>query len=530
MSAMSDQIVLIANLSKTLQEQYGAQCVSVLETHISYVLLTGRHAYKIKKAVKLDFLDFSTLELRRFYCQEELRLNRRYAPQLYLDLVAISGSPEAPVIEGSGPAIEYAVKMREFSQEDLADRVLARGQLCASHIDALATKLATFHRSCKPTAVDSVYGSPETILQRAQEVFIEIRRLLTEPADLADLEWIEQWTAQEFAACSPTFIERKTDGFVRECHGDLHLGNLALIDGEISFFDCIEFSEDLRWIDVMNEVAFLVMDLQSHGRPDYAYRFLNVYLEETGDYAGLGALRFYVVYRAMVRAYVTLLRMSQSNSVDQPGLTNKYRSYVDVAKRWAQPTHAALLLTHGLSGSGKTTVSQDFLQAIGAIRLRSDVERKRMAGMASIASSQSEVGDGLYTGEVTEATYRRLFALMPSIINAGYIVIVDATFLQRGQRRMFSEWAHGHDVPFAILSVAAAPAVLRERITRRAQEKTDASEADLAVLEHQRNTQQPFAPEELASVLAYEPNAPLDEAGSAASWRAWLRRAGISLA
>jgi predicted kinase len=153
-----------------------------------------------------------------------------------------------------------------------------------------------------------------------------------------------------------------------------------------------------------------------------------------------------------------------------------------------------------------------------------------MAGMASIASSQSEVGDGLYTGEVTEATYRRLFALMPSIINAGYIVIVDATFLQRGQRRMFSEWAHGHDVPFAILSVAAPPAVLRERITRRAQEKADASEANLAVLEHQLNAQQPFAPEELASVLAYEPNAPLDETGSAASWRAWLKRAGISLA
>ncbi|MFI4940090.1 MAG: AAA family ATPase, partial [Burkholderiales bacterium] len=376
MPETSTQRALIDNLREALREHDGAQFVNVLETHISFVLLTGPYAYKVKKAVKFDFLDFSTLALRRFYCQEELRLNRRCAPQLYLEVLAIKGSAETPVIEGAGPAIEYAVKMIEFPQENLADRLLARGELRKEHIDALAIKLAVLHRSCGRAAPDSPHGVPKLILQQAREALSGTRKLLGEPADLADLDKLEKWTEQEFAARSNIFAKRKFDGLVRECHGDLHLGNVALANGEILLFDCIEFSEDLRWIDVMSDVAFLFMDLLARERVDFGYRFINSYLEVTGDYEGLSVLRFYVVYRAMVRAEITLLGMSQCMDGEKTKLAKIARDYLNLAKRWAQPMQpasAALILMHGLSGSGKTTVSQDILQTIGAIRLRSDV-------------------------------------------------------------------------------------------------------------------------------------------------------------
>jgi predicted kinase len=349
--------------------------------------------------------------------------------------------------------------------------------------------------------------------------------LLGEPADLVDLDNLEKWTEQEFIARSNTFAKRKIDGFVRECHGDLHLGNVALVNGEMLFFDCIEFSEDLRWIDVMSEVAFLFMDLQAHERSDFGYRFINAYLEETGDYAGLSVLRFYVVYRAIVRAEITLLRMPQCNGEDRAELAKIARSYLDLAKRWTQPMQpisAALILTHGLSGSGKTTVSQDILQAVGAIRLRSDVERKRLAGMPATISSQSEIGEGLYASDATEATYRRLFTLAQSILNAGYTVIVDATFLQSKQRGMFSMWADKHRIPFSMVSVTAPQSVLRERITQREQEGNDPSEASLSVLDHQLRVQQPFSPDELPSVIFCDFSRSINEAGSLGAWRADL--------
>ena len=292
---------------------FGRECVrvTVLETHISYVLLTGKHAYKIKKSVNLGFLDFTTLAARRFYCEQELRLNRRLAPALYLDVVAITGTIDAPVLGGDGPVLEYAVKMHEFSQEALASQLLSRNELAAADIDVLAAKVAAFHATIEVAAPDSAFGRPDDILRIALQNFARIRPLLATPADRAELDALALWAEREHQVRQTAFHERQRGGFVRECHGDLHLGNIARIDGEITIFDCIEFNDAMRWIDVMSEVAFTVMDLQDRGRGDLGQRFLNAYLEITGDYAGLSVLRFYLAYRAMVRAMVARLRAVQ---------------------------------------------------------------------------------------------------------------------------------------------------------------------------------------------------------------------------
>ena len=257
----------------------------------------------------------------------------------------------------------------------------------------------------------------------------------------------------------------------------------------MSFFDCIEFNDDLRWIDVMSDVAFLVMDLSAHQVPDYAYRFLNAYLQDTGDYGGLAALRFYVVYRALVRAKIALLRMSQCNGLGEVELMGKYRSYIHLVKRWIESPSGGMLLMHGLSGSGKSFLSQRLLEMTEAIRLRSDVERKRLVNLPPNADSKSALCGDLYANTATAATYHRLLFLAQSVLKAGYTVIVDAAFLQRWQRRMFCEWASSHNIPLAILNVTAPQTVLRERVARRAYQDIDASEADMRVLYHQLNAE-----------------------------------------
>jgi aminoglycoside phosphotransferase family enzyme/predicted kinase len=472
--------------------------VRVLETHISWVLLTGEYAYKIKKPVNLGFLDFSSLELRRHYCEEELRLNRRLAPELYLDLAAIRGTPGAPRIGGDGPVLEYAVRMREFPQASLASRALAGGTFGAAEVDALATRVAQFHAGA-PRAQES-FGTPDAVLSAAIQNFEQMLPLARAAPDDRALRALRHWTEREFEARSGIFAARREQGFVRECHGDLHLGNIVLLEGRPVPFDCIEFNDRLRWIDVMSEAAFLAMDLEDRGRRDLAWRFLNRYLEATGDYAGLAVLPFYLVYRALVRAKVHLMRSRQSGlrRPERARLTRAFEDYLRLAGRLAAPERPALILAHGLSGCGKTTLTQPLVEAFGAIRVRSDLERKRAHGVAPLASSGSGVGSGLYTAVINAATYRRLGELAQEALRAGFPAVVDAAFLKRAERDAFRAIAERLDVPFTILDFHAPLEVLRARITGRLARADDASEADLAVLEHQLRAREPLTPAEMA--------------------------------
>lgn len=473
---------------------HAVQRMDMLETHISWVMLTGRYAYKIKKPVNLGFLDFSTLEARHHYCEEELRLNRRLAPSLYLAVVTITGSADCPCIHDEGVAIadsdvamEYAVKMREFPQSDLASALLAQDRLTGAHIDALAACIAAFHADTGVAAHGCPHGTPEMVIASARDNFAVLGNLLPDAADQARLAALLAWTEQEYEARHTLIEGRQAQGWVRECHGDLHLGNIVMLDGKLTPFDCIEFNPALRWIDVMSEVAFLLMDLLDRDRADFASRFLNAYLTTSGDHAGLGVLRFYRVYRAMVRAKVHALRAAQDGIVDteRVRLTCASRRYVNLAQRCADDAHSAVILMHGVSGSGKSVIAQALAEQIGAIHLRSDVERKRLNGIAPLARSDSMPATGIYTTDATRATYTRLLDLSRLAITAGYAVVVDGAFLQRWQRDLFRRQAQTRGLPLFIVAVTAPEATLRERITARLDAGNDASEADLAVLTQQ---------------------------------------------
>lgn len=523
-----DQARLVATLADALSMS-NARRVRQLETHISHVLLTGDWAYKIKKPVDLGFLDFGTLDQRRHCCDEEIRLNRRLAPQIYVDVVAITGSVERPAIGGSGPVLEYAVRMREFPQEALASRELERGALGADALDALAAEVASFHGRIERATPASGHGSPETVLGVALQNFAQIGPRLDDPRDRDALAALRAWTLAEHALRLAAFRRRQEQGFVRECHGDLHLGNIAIVDGAIVIFDCIEFNAELRWIDVMSELAFTVMDLADRGRYDLAHRFQNAYFELTGDYDGLAVFRFYLVYRALVRAKVACLRASQLAAGDEKAaLVGEYRGYVDLARHYAQPPEPALVVTHGLSGCGKTTLTQELLELTGAIRVRTDVERKRLHGLAARQKSGSAVAAGLYSPEATERTYRRALALAEAVAAAGRVAIVDGAFLRRWERDVFRRRAGELGLPFAIVAFAAPEAALRARIAARAAHGTDASEANLAVLDHQLQTQEPLTPDERRFAIGVDATMPLDAARDPAAWRAVLTWLGAT--
>jgi aminoglycoside phosphotransferase family enzyme/predicted kinase len=516
---------LSANISADLlrqQQLVSALCArgffprnpKVEETHISWLILTGRDAYKIKKAVDLGFLDFSTLETRHFFCSEELRLNRRLAPSLYLNVVAIGGTPEKPVL-GKEPAIEYAVHMRRFAQSSMMNHMLARGLVTLAHIDKLAAVIANFHSALPPAAADSPFCATASIQTAALQNFAPLPQLLSAPNDLAMLEEVRGASALEFAACVPRFRQRAAAGCVRECHGDLHLDNIVVLDDMPTPFDCIEFSAALRWIDVISEISFPVMDLLQRGRPHLAWRLLNAYLENTGDYQGCGVLRFYLAYRAMVRAKIAAIRASQHGIAKARQELKNCRSYLGLAHGCLTRRRPALIITHGLPGCGKSTFAQIALERLGAIRIRSDVERKRLFGLTALANSKAQIDADIYSKDATRRTYARLNELARGLIAAGFPVIVDAAFVLHAEREGFRAIAKELDVPFVIASLQTDAAVLAERLALRSRQGNDASEADVAVLQKLQLVQEPLQNNELGDAVTFINNGDADALRSA---------------
>ncbi len=499
----------IANMLKPEVYDHPAKNIELIETHISWVILTGDFAYKIKKPVDFGFLDFSTLEKRHTCCLQELYLNRRLAPALYLDVVAITGTQSEPLISGVGKAFEYAVKMTQFPQSAQLDHMLTAGKLNTEHIDSIAHMVAEFHQTTDIADDSQAFGNEDMVYQPVEENFTQINEHLDTAPYKDKLAALVQWCNAEFISLKPVFKQRKHHGFIRECHGDMHLRNLVWLEGRALAFDCIEFNEKLRWIDVISEVAFLAMDLQDRKQPQLANRFLNSYLELTGDYEGLAVLPFYLCYRALVRAKVNALRLEQKDltTEERKNTVDAFESYLDLAVSYTQQSSPGLIIMRGLSASGKSTISQQLLDASGDIRIRSDVERKRLFGTGSTDSTSGDVDSGIYTKEASRQTYEKLIEITSKIIRAGYSVIVDAAFLKHEQREPFQNLAKTLEVPYVILEVTAPAEILRQRITRR---KNDVSDADLAVLEHQLEHWKALDKEEVKSEIHVDTTRPLD--------------------
>lgn len=467
-------------LVQALAAQLGAQ---LIETHISWVLLAGETAFKVKKPVRLPFVDYSSLEARRHFCEEELRLNRRLAPSLYLGLSTVTGTPGQPAIDGAGPALEYAVRMQRFPAGALFSEKVEAGTLAPAQVDELASLLASFHHHAPRADAASGFGTPSLRRDAALAALRGVRPAAGEPESTR----LHRWMDTQAATLAPLWERRRSGGWIRECHGDLHLANLIALDRGVAAFDGIEFDPALRWIDVLDDMAFAVMDFAAHGRRDFAFRLLNGWLDRIGGHEAIATLRFSLVYRALVRAQVAILR----------GDAARIRRYLDAAASWLAPAAPRLVITHGLPGSGKTFQSQRLLELEGAIRLRSDVERKRLFGLGMLQDSRA-AGLDLYGPDTTARTYERLLVISRSVLEAGFTAIVDAAFLRRAERQQARRLAASLGVPFAILHCQAPDATLRERLLAR---RDDASEANPLVLDKLQTSAEPLDDEELGYLL-----------------------------
>jgi aminoglycoside phosphotransferase family enzyme/predicted kinase len=473
--------------------------IRLLETHISWVILTGSFAYKIKKPIKLEFLDFSSLERRQYFCDEELRLNRRWAPDLYLDVVPISGSFENPTIGGNGSPIEYAVKMLQFSQSAQLDAQLDAGLLVDSDMIDLAEMVAAQHSSAAVRDLLSIEDAVESVRHPMLENIEHLR------SHIGRDEWqnLSSWTGNNLRELRTALIQRYDNGFVRECHGDLHLRNLVRLPSGLAAFDCVEFSAELRNIDVISDVSFLLMDLIAREQRDLAYLFINRYLECTGDYAGMSVLGLYYVYHALIRAKIAAIRsVERIDGADRQRDLEEMAYCCSVARRWIVPRRPCLIAMHGFSGSGKTYLSQALMSRLPAIRLRSDIERKRRHGLEETERSGASIGKGIYDPRARMGIYETLAAAAETSLRFGQHVIVDASFLRRRDRQRFRLLAKRLGADFVIVDACAEPDQLLRRLQRRQRDASDASEADLNVLQYQYGNADPLDIDELAWTVA----------------------------
>jgi aminoglycoside phosphotransferase family enzyme/predicted kinase len=492
---------MVEQLMSPAAFDYPLKSIERIETHISWVILTDRYAYKIKKPLQLDFLDFSSLERRHYFCEEELRLNRAWASDIYLDVVAITDDAGQATFSGSGKVIDYAVRMRRFEQDMRLDRQLALGELTESDMRDLGKEVATRHIAA--AVVSSKFRQRVLAMtsQQMRDNFTALDGYVEPPA----LALLREWTEAELHAKAGTIEQRFDAGFTRDCHGDLHLANLVRMPDGIRAFDCIEFNADLRRIDVFCDIAFLVMDLLAKERPDLAAYFLNRYLEHGGDYAGVDLLDMYFVYRCLVRAKVAVISSQECDAEKQRLLhiaeANRYCRIASQQTRKPAPT---LVIMSGLSGSGKSWVSARLMAALPAIRLRSDLERKRLFGLSATADSHSDINKGIYARHSSSEVYEYLIKTAKLILTARHHVILDATFLHAADRSLALDMADSCGFAAVIVAVHAPLKLMRQRLQDRAAAAIDVSEAGLEVLEHQRSVAQPPTAEELERTIQFE--------------------------
>jgi len=501
---------LIQTLKTSAAFPHPAEAIQVRETHISWVLLTGDFAYKIKKPVDFGFLDYSTLEKRKHFLELEMELNQRLAPDLYLEVLPVSGSPEAPRIGDASDPFEYTLKMRQFDDSQLLNALQQRGELKEEHLLQLSSEIADFHKQLAGQLPPDDLGTAEAIWAPAQQNFEQIRDLLDDETALKQLKLLEDWSVDTFDRLKDTFNQRHAQGFIRECHGDLHLGNATLWQGKVVAFDCIEFNPGFRWCDVISDLAFLLMDLEDRGLKQLANVTLNHYLEQTGDYEGLQLLCFYKVYRALVRAKINLFRLGQPglDEEDKAAIIRQYRSYTDLAESYTDFNSPYLMITYGVSGSGKSTLTENVVRELGGIRIRSDVERKRLFGLAAETNSHAALSEGIYTPEANEKTYQKLTELADQVLRACYPVTLDATNLKRAQRDRLRDVAENLGLPSLIIALKADEATLKRRITKRQQDGEKVAEADLAVLEKQLANRELLNEDELGCTVTVDTDAP----------------------
>jgi aminoglycoside phosphotransferase family enzyme/gluconate kinase len=479
--------------------------VTLMQTHASFLLLTGDYVYKIKKSVNFGFLDYSTLEKRHHFCSEELRLNRQIAPELYLEVVAVTKTDRGLELNGEGEPIEYALKMRQFPQEALLIHQFEQGQLTQEQMEQLGQVVAEFHRQTPTSDYIKSFGTVAKIREAIDNNYKQSQSYIDGPQTRQQFEETKAYSDRFFAERASQFEQRMQTDKIRECHGDLHLKNIALWDNQILLFDRIEFNEAFRFVDVMYDIGFVVMDIEARGRQDLANGFLNTYLEQTGDWQGLQVLRLYLSRQAYVRAKVTSLMLDDANiPEDEKQEARRIAAhYYQLAWQYTQPQQGRLILMSGLSGSGKSTIARQLARATGAIQIRSDAVRKHLAGI----SLQSKGSDEIYSPEMTAQTYGRLLELGIMAASEGWTVILDAKYDRQGLREEAIAAARDRGLPLHILHCTAPIAILRDRLNQR---QGDIADATAELLDSQQQTAEPFSEDERAYLTSLDTTRDID--------------------
>ena len=447
--------------------------IRVIQTHCSAVFLTGDYAYKIKKNVNFGFLDYSTLEKRQYFLQQEFEMNQAIAPDIYLEVLPISQINDSLVLGSDKNVVEYVLKMAEFPQSALLISMFERGELKESHLRELGEVVANFHQKTNTNDYIKSFGKVEIIKKSIDGNYQATQKYIGIAQTLEQYQETQQFTNNFLTQKQAVFESRCLNHKIRECHGDLHLRNICYWHNKIQLFDRIEFNEPFRFVDVMYDIAFTVMDLEAKGRQDFANIFLNTYLEKIGDWEGLQVLPFYLCRQAYVRAKVTSLLLDDPNIAEseKESATQIAKNYYHLAWQYTQISPRKMIVMSGLSGSGKTTIAKYIAPKINAIHLRSDAVRKHLAGIPLDQSGDAS----LYRPEMSEKTYQFLLDLGLLLINQGFSVILDAKYDRHQWRSPILTAAQKGDFSFKILHCQASMDTLRTRLQQRTGDISDAT-------------------------------------------------------
>lgn len=490
------------------------QDIELVQTHVSFVLLTGEFVYKLKKPVDFGFLDYSTLEKRRHFCNEELRMNQRGAPGIYLNVLRIFqngdrfvlGDKLAEKSPEEGEIVEYALKMKQFPPNCLFVDLLDRGELTDALMERLGSIVADYHANAPTNEEILEFGTVEQIRQAIDDNYRYTENYIGRVQTRRQFEETKAYSDRTFDRHRDWFESRVRQRKIRECHGDLHLRNIALDGDQILLFDCIEFNKPFRFVDVMYDVAFTVMDCEARGRGDLGNAFLNTYIERTGDWEGLRVLPLYLSRQAYVRAKVTsfLLDDEAVSEAEKANAAKTASEYYRLAWKYTQSHSGKILMMSGLSGSGKSTTAGEVARRLGAIQVRSDAVRKHLAGIPLDERGSDEI----YTADMSRRTYDRLAELGAMLAKLGWTVILDAKYDRREWRKMVFDRAESASLPVQILHCTAPMSLLRDRLDRRTGDIADAT-ADL--LASQQAKAEGFTEAEKAKVVEIDTTGDLEE-------------------